>query len=214
MGPGKKRIIFTRLIALPLIFIQLFTAHTWRNDGLLDLILEDTGVIMIGIAMLGRGWSSLFISGHKTHDLIVVGPYSIVRNPLYVFSFIGALGIGFCSENIILLTVIILLFVFYYPAVIDAEEVRLKEIHGKNFSMYCERVPRLLPNFALYSCPESYEIDTRRVLRTLRDCLAFLAVFPVLELIEHMRSIGYLPTFTTLPGNLVSAIETLFWRFS
>jgi protein-S-isoprenylcysteine O-methyltransferase Ste14 len=36
-----------------------------------------------------RLWCSLYISGYKNSQLITSGPYSLCRNPLYFFSFVG-----------------------------------------------------------------------------------------------------------------------------
>lgn len=56
--------------------------------------LEMAGMAMIAVAVLGRTWSSLYIGGRKNAELVQFGPYSLMRNPLYTFSFIGAAGIG------------------------------------------------------------------------------------------------------------------------
>lgn len=213
IGVGKKRIYLTRFIAIALIAIQMTTTHSWAEESWLDTLLEVVGLLFLSIAALGRGWSSLFISGHKTHDLITTGPYSVVRNPLYVFSFIGAIGVGLCSENLVVLSSLILLFALYYPLVIKAEEVVLLSTHGTNFTDYMKKVPRFFPNLSLYVCTPTYEIDTTRVLRSLRDCLAFLCVYPAFEVIEHLRSAGHLPIITTIPSGITFSLKSIFGHF-
>ena len=66
-----------------------------------NTILFFIGIILVGIASLGRLWCSLYIAGYKTDNLVTEGPYSMCGNPLYFFSFIGALGIGFASETLL-----------------------------------------------------------------------------------------------------------------
>ena len=41
---------------------------------------------MILICILGRTWATLYIGGQKQRELVTKGPYSVVRNPLYLFT--------------------------------------------------------------------------------------------------------------------------------
>src|SRR5690606_40050349 len=58
--------------------------------------------ILIVVCVIGRTWSSIYIAGHKVQTLVMDGPYSISRNPLYVFSIIGAAGAGAQLGSIVL----------------------------------------------------------------------------------------------------------------
>ena len=187
MGPAKKRIILSRVLIVLLLVIQVVTPESWGDDSFLGRALEPLGIILLGFAALGRIWSSLFISGKKTHHLVMEGPYSIVRNPLYVFSFIGAVGAGICSENFLTLALIILLFLTYYPYVVRNEEEKLLTIHGQEFRNYANRVPRFIPKFSLYNCPEAVPIDTGRVRKALFDGFVFICIYPAFEILELLR---------------------------
>ena len=83
------RVLFVIFAAL-----MLFSQSYWQPDTPVHEALELAGVALIGVAILGRTWSSLYIGGRKNSVLVQYGPYSLMRNPLYTFSFIGALGIG------------------------------------------------------------------------------------------------------------------------
>jgi protein-S-isoprenylcysteine O-methyltransferase Ste14 len=50
---------------------------------------------------LGRTWCSLDISGRKKRELVTVGPYALVRNPLYIFTLLEAFGIGAQSGSML-----------------------------------------------------------------------------------------------------------------
>ena len=77
-------------VALGSLFV--FSASSW--SGSLQKTIEILGICTIIICIVGRTWCSFFITGHKTYELIKVGPYSIIRHPLYAFSIIGAAGVG------------------------------------------------------------------------------------------------------------------------
>src|SRR5690349_15131041 len=66
----------------------LFGTSRWPSPA--EDAIEWAGMILIFICVCGRTWCSLYIGGRKISELVAVGPYSISRNPLYVFSIIGA----------------------------------------------------------------------------------------------------------------------------
>lgn len=185
-GSSRTRIAVSRVVAGLLILLQIATYQA-KSVETGDILLWTIGVCLIVLAMLGRMWASLFISGRKTHQLVMTGPYSVVRNPLYLSSLLGIFGIGLISNNAIFAPLLLAAFFAYYPGVIRAEEKKLLEIHGEEFRRYTQKVPRLLPDFHLYSSPETLEIDISRVLRTARDSLAFLAASLVLLLLNYVR---------------------------
>ena len=57
-------------------------------------MIEWFGIFAIILCIFGRTWTSLYIGGRKNRALLTKGPYSVVRNPLYVFSILGAAGAG------------------------------------------------------------------------------------------------------------------------
>lgn len=168
-----------------------------RWEGSAPLFAESlfaVGVLLIGIAALGRIWCALFVSGYKTHHLITAGPYSITRNPLYLFSFIGALGIGLVTETFTIPLVLALFFISYYPLVIRSEEKRLLEVHGDSYREYCERVPRFLPRWASWDEPGEYVVKPQRFRKQLYDALWFIWIIAALEMVECFHTLGYIPT--------------------
>jgi protein-S-isoprenylcysteine O-methyltransferase Ste14 len=55
------------------------------------------------------------------------------RNPLYFFSLIGAIGLGLASENLLILGLIMIFFLVYYPFTIIAEEAKLEITFGYSY---------------------------------------------------------------------------------
>ncbi len=195
----ESRIFISRIFAVIIIFLLLFSAPSWQNRPILDFLLEASGFVLILVCTFGRIWALSCINGHKTRDLITWGPYSIVRNPLYLFSFIGAVGLGLVSRNILVLAGILLMFAFYYPFVVVAEERRLSEVHPQDYADYARRTPRIIPALALYHSPETYPVDSRLFLRAFTSVMWFPLGFLFLLLIDGLHAQGVLPLLFTLP---------------
>jgi protein-S-isoprenylcysteine O-methyltransferase Ste14 len=89
---ARYRIAFSRLVALGLLAALLFSDLPVWQDPLLTRILYWIGFVLMMVCALGRLWSLQYLSGYKTRTIVESGPFSVVRNPLYLFSFLGALG--------------------------------------------------------------------------------------------------------------------------
>ena len=90
----KRKLVLTLGGAVWLV-LTLFTQSRWRTEAPhLYLAIAGAGLVLILLSILGRTWCTLYIGGLKKRELVTAGPYSLVRNPLYVFSAIGAAGIG------------------------------------------------------------------------------------------------------------------------
>ena len=192
------RIKITRFFLIPIFIIFLFSKHKILESGVLDLAMELVSIVLIFIGVSGRLWSTLFISGYKTTNLITVGPYSISRNPLYFFSFIAIIGIAVETEMITIVLLVLICFAIFYPVVILKEEKLLLQLHGKDFEEYCKRVPRFIPNFKLYTEPDKYVFETRLYRKAFFDSMWFVLAYPALEIIEKLHEHNILPTYLYL----------------
>lgn len=191
----KSRVKHSWIAALGALFVVLFAApidHSYHE------IIEWMGYPLLIAAVIGRMWCSMYVGGRKNAEVIATGPYSIVRNPLYVFSFLGIVGVGFVSGMITFALLLALAFVLYYPNVVAREEKFLEQKFGQPYRDYKSRVPGWLPNFKLWQSPDVIEIKPRFVLITFRDAVWFLLAYPILELIESAQMHGYLPVLFRL----------------
>jgi len=195
----KNRILYTKLIAIAILLLLLFTSHSWQEHTFLDITLQWLGYIFIVTTTLGRIWCFIYISGYKDDRLIQYGPYSLVRNPLYVFSFIGTLGLGLASENLLAFTLLVILFCVFYPSVVLDEETSLKAIYGKAFENYIAKTPRWIPNFKHFNEIEEYPVKPRIFIKAMLESMWFLLFYMILQLIEEFHHMGILPVFMTIP---------------
>ncbi len=195
----KFRIAISRIFAVMIVLLVLFSTSSCTTSLSVKMALDFISFVMVIIAAFGRLWSLAYISGHKTRDLIILGPYSMVRNPLYLFSLIGAFGIGLYSGNIIVLSLIILLFGIYYPFVIRGEENNLLKTHGRAFEEYRDRTPMFIPRPSLYRDEPLYTIDTRLFRRAFFSVVWFPLIYILMYLVEHLKTAGVIPVLFTIP---------------
>jgi len=195
----KHRIWYTRLIAVATLLLILFSTHSWQEYTYFDMIFQWLGFIFIVTTTLGRIWCFIYISGYKEDKLIQYGPYSLIRNPLYVFSFIGTVGLGLASENLLALALMIILFCVLYPSVVEDEESNLKKIHGESFDTYASKTPRWIPNFKHYQDSEEYPVKPRIFFKAMLESMWFLWFYMILQVIENFHHMGILPVYLMIP---------------
>jgi len=189
------RIRISQLFALVLILLIVLSGNYWETKApLVNAVLFLLGVVLAGIGSMGRLWCLIYIAGYKENSLIRVGPYSMTRNPLYFFSLIGALGVGFATETITIPALVLAGFAFYYPAVIRDEEQTLRRLHNDTFDEYEKKVPRFFPSTENFAEPEDYVIKPVLFRKNIFDALWFIWLIGVMELIETLHEMEVLPS--------------------
>ncbi|KPA13484.1 nickel-cobalt-cadmium resistance protein [Candidatus Magnetomorum sp. HK-1] len=195
----KNRILCTRLISIMILLLVLFTSHSWNENSFWDMSIQWIGYGLIVIATLGRIWCFVYISGYKDDQLIMLGPYSLVRNPLYFFSFTGALGLGLASENLLALILIMMLFCILYPAVVDEEESKLQERYGQLFDDYQQKTPRWIPSLKNFQEPEEYLVKPRIFFKAMLESMWFMWFYMILQIIEQLHHLDVIPVIFNIP---------------
>lgn len=161
--------------------------------------LEDFGLALIAVCIVGRAWCSLYIGGRKTVEIVDRGPYSISRNPLYMFSFLGAFGIGARTGSITLAGALLLIAVIVFHVTVTREERWLRTAFGRTYADYVDRTPRFWPDFSSWRDREVLEVRPSFFLTTLRDGLVFLLAVPVFETVEYVQNAGWVAAMIQLP---------------
>lgn len=161
--------------------------------------VEAAGVLLIVLCILGRTWCALYIGGKKKHELVTTGPFSLVRNPLYVFTLIGAAGVGLSSGSAVIGAATAATVFLVFDSVIRSEETFLAGAFGDAYREYLRRVPRWIPRFSGWRDQAETLIRPKVVLVTFRDACLFLLAVPVFEGIDRLQSAGILPVLLHLP---------------
>lgn len=203
-APGKtwwehQRTGLSKLVAaLAFIVVALTQSHWELENENVATFLFSTGLGLAVIGATGRIWCSFFISGRKDGELVTEGPYSISRNPLYVFSCIGLVGVGLSTETLTYPLLFLVIFGLYYPGIMAREGKRLEELFGESFRQYRQRVPRFWPNRGLYSEPTSWSSNPRLFRRHILSDIWFVWITAIIEMVEGLRNVGWLPHLLTL----------------
>ena len=116
----------------------------------MSMALESVGLLILLVGAFGRVWCAVHIAGRKNKDLVAVGPFSVMRNPLYFFSMFAFIGAGFCFDSLALGAIFLAVFLLTHWPTILAEEKFLRSAFGASYEAYLARVPRFLPQIALY----------------------------------------------------------------
>ena len=191
----KLRITLSQIFAVLLVVFIGVSRSAWNDTApFVTSLLFLLGVVLVGIGSFGRLWCSVYIAGYKTKELVTQGPYSMCRNPLYFFSLLGALGIGFASESFLIPVVILIGFAAYYILVIKSEEAQLARLHKDEFAMYVQKVPRFFPKISYLTEPEEYIVKPVIFKTHMLNAIWFIWALGLLEIIKKLHELKILPT--------------------
>jgi protein-S-isoprenylcysteine O-methyltransferase Ste14 len=100
------------------------------------------GIPVSVTGLLLRGWAA----GHleKNQNLATAGPYSYIRNPLYLGTLIVAAGLVIAAQRWELALLFGTAFALIYFPVIELEEQHLRKLFPE-FRRYSDNVPLLIP---------------------------------------------------------------------
>ncbi len=188
----RSRLAITQFWMAGIFLLTLFTGSAWNENLVIKETLYSGALILTFVGCLGRVWSLAHIAGRKNDQLVTEGPYSLCRNPLYLFSLIAALGIGMATCTLTIPLAIVIGYAALYPTVIRQEESRLAAIYGEQFETYCQATPKFFPSFRNFRPAAQLLVDMRAFSRGLRDTGWFLFATLVVHLnfVLHETGIG------------------------
>jgi protein-S-isoprenylcysteine O-methyltransferase Ste14 len=193
-----RRMVLAALVVV-MFAALLFGQSAFPPESVPHETIEMVGVLLIFLGIVGRLWSTLYIGGRKSSEVVTGGPYSITRNPLYVFSSMAAAGAGAQIGSITTMIGFAVLCAAAFHIVILREEKFLKEALGAPYKTYMARVPRFFPKLSLYQEGDTGSFKPRLLRTTLLDGLVFLIALPAFELIDGAQQSGILPVLFRFP---------------
>lgn len=194
---ASYRILMSRIFIFLILVVMIFSSTSifYSKFKLLPPIYMLVGVIFVGVGAIGRIWCGVYISGFKNNHVITKGPYSMCRNPLYFFSFIGMIGLGLLSTSLLITMLLVFAFAVYYPFVIFNEEEKMKKLFEDVYIQYNRITPRFLPNISLLNEPDDYDIKPIKFKKALMDVIWFIWAIGVMIFLNEIKVLGFIPTY-------------------
>jgi protein-S-isoprenylcysteine O-methyltransferase Ste14 len=200
---GRSGDAFFRLRSyLPLLLLPAFALSLWAAPGLEDsrrTALEAAAFLVslagLGIRIVTIGSAPPGTSERSTRDpraslLNTLGPYSVVRHPLYLGSTVVAFGLALFTLTWYMPVIVLLAGLLYHERICVREEVFLENRFGNEFRAWAERVPALIPALRNYR-PASGGFRWKKVLaREFHGLFVIGASFYVLDAIRHLFAFG------------------------
>lgn len=115
-----------------------------RPVGLVLLILGGALALacVVVFSTAGRGTPAPF---DPPRDFVAVGPYRLVRNPMYVGGFAVLLGAGLLLSSPAIVGLALVFWVFFHLFVVLYEEPTLERTFGESYRHYRQTVRRWWP---------------------------------------------------------------------
>jgi protein-S-isoprenylcysteine O-methyltransferase Ste14 len=180
-------------------FLLLFVGSGWRADyPSVSIAVERVGLVLIALCIVGRTWCAMYIGGRKKVNLVTHGPYSLVRHPLYLFSIIGAAGIGALWGSVFVSITLALITAAILSAIARKEEEFMLGSFGEPYEIYKSRVARFLPRPLNWSDADVLTVQPAPVVRTFAQSSLFLLGFPAAELVQWSQGAGLTPILVKL----------------
>ncbi len=205
---GKKLFFIRGTYIYTVIAIATLIAWCSRDigpfaDTMLDcawfwvsLAIASTGAM---IRVLTSGFAALGTSGRakaaaEAAELNTTGPYSLVRNPLYLGRILNFTGLAMLSGSWVFGLIVFLLAILIYERISVYEEEFLREKFGDAHSEWAKDVPALMPRLTGWVKPK-YPFWWKRMIWREQNKLFLLATAVFLTwLARHDFDFGSLST--------------------
>lgn len=141
----KYRIRITQVVTLGLLIAA--KPYCWA--------LFAIGMAIAAVGESLRIWSAGNL--YKDKKLAINGPYKMVRNPLYVGSFLMATGLAvscfnpeYIYRSLALILIVLLGFKFIYSLQVQAEEKHLANLFTEDYAKFKAAVPPYMPKLSRF----------------------------------------------------------------
>jgi len=165
----------------------VFSTRPSGFEGTFHTFIKLTGYSLIFVACIGRIWCAIHITGRKNRELCQTGPYAFTRNPLYFFSFLGAVGVCLGAQACLEAALMALVFLVYYKFMIRTEERRLTTLFGADYQTYCQTVPRFWPHWCKLPQVQVLVVNVNALTKAVFEAALFLIAILGIEILEKLK---------------------------
>ncbi len=191
----RQRRFILVFIALFVLIIRFLGEPMFYNP-----LMGVLGIILVGIMAWGRTFCMGYLAERKKEMVVNWGPFSLCRNPLYLFSVIGGFGIGLLMQSWLLAFLLSYLIFLVFNWVIRFEEQFLLEKFQIEYLDYYEMTPRWLPRFSNFKDGEKAQGGKvlRLQIRTFIEAIIWLAIIYINPFIANIQQTSH-PAWFLLP---------------
>lgn len=141
---ARRRIAISSVCFTVLIVFNMLILQTRPNNPLaLGEWKSALGMALLFFGLGIRSWSAGTLQKHES--LTRIGPYALVRNPLYVGSFLMMFGFAILLNDVLSLLFIAGPMSFLYWYQVKGEEQHLSAHFPQDWSNYANSTPRFIP---------------------------------------------------------------------
>jgi protein-S-isoprenylcysteine O-methyltransferase Ste14 len=145
--PGLRRFLVKMRVPIGIVVIVLLAPFVQRQWLLAGFVVSMLGEFI-------QVWC--FASLDKNATLTVRGPYTMVRNPMYLGRYFIVLGFLMLTGQWWLLLGFTIGYWLYMDSRVQREEAHLRPIFGAPYDEYCAEVRRFVPGWPLAGKPVAY----------------------------------------------------------
>lgn len=135
--------------AISIILTYIFDTK-FQTNNVLNILFKIVGILLIALGLyldLSAKLKSNLFKCVEDNKLITDGVYGIVRNPVYSGALLACTGVILIANNLILLIVPVICWLYMTIFLIKTEEKWLKELYRQEYISYCKKVNRCIPWF-------------------------------------------------------------------
>jgi protein-S-isoprenylcysteine O-methyltransferase Ste14 len=149
VGFALQGLAYALCYALPRAYFTPFLPVSWPGEIILTALTIGIGVASVWFCYaaartLGKQWA-LVARVVEGHELVMHGPYAVVRNPIYLAMLGMLIASGLAATRWTVLVVALVVFQIGTAIRIHSEEKILREAFGAQFEEYARRVPAFFP---------------------------------------------------------------------
>lgn len=175
------------------LLIAVFPNTFFRNEKpfSLDAIAEVFGIAFILLGQIVRVSARGYKSEHspKGNVLIQGGPYTLVRNPMYLGILLIGLGIVAMLFKWWVVCFFLLIFITRYLLLIFKEEKKLETLFPQDYPDYRKQVPRIFPSMTMLLQKDISEYLPLKLPWLQKEIGSILAVLLITILLESREDI-------------------------
>tara|TARA_B100000902_G_C26993047_1_gene756020 strand:- start:23 stop:604 length:582 start_codon:yes stop_codon:yes gene_type:complete len=169
---------------IPLIVLIFLLAEPSVRSAVIGMILILSGEIVRLYSVAFIGSISRTRKNRTGGELIRSGPFSFVRNPLYVGNFFISVGVATFAGNFYATAITALLFAFQYYHIVKYEESWLKQNFGEEYDVFCKEVPAWFPQKSIkldsLEWPETFSPAIKSERKTLLAIAAMVSILTII----------------------------------